>query len=252
MRFDLSRQKSADKHHSQHLRIALHQRNHAAHYARAKQRLRHPADICVFKCQIQRHRSRDSLSARQRHDTRRKRSTNRHHAKRAGFPIQLIPPRNRQRRAVIKDAQSCSSDRCQRHNNHFINVAEACYGGRCKFRQKNRSRHRHPFSRFGPKPGAQPKQRTNRQLPAPRQFAKAVLGGKTQHHTHKSGRHAKALSQQYRKHRALTAVSAARKPCKRERRHHRRAKRALTPCTARTQRSFNSSQETVLYTSVVH
>ena len=56
----------------------------------------------------------------------------------------------------------------------------------------------------------------------------------------------------YRKHRALTAVSAARKPRKRERRHHRRAKRALNPCTARTQRSFNSSQETVLYTSVVH
>ena len=63
---------------------------------------------------------------------------------------------------------------------------------------------------------------------------------------------AKSLPQQHSKHRALTAIPAARKPRKRQNRHHRRAEHPLNQRAAHAQRSFYPGQKPASNVSAAH
>ena len=68
----------------------------------------------------------------------------------------------------------------------------------------------------------------------------------------KARRNAEPLPQQHSKHRALTAIPAARKPRKRQNRHHRRAEHPLNQRAAHAQRSFYPGQKPASNVSAAH
>ena len=169
----------------------------------------------MLQRQVQRHSGSERLTARKGRETRCKRRADRQHANRPRLPVQLVPPGYRQRRAVIQNAEPRARHGRQQNDDDFIPVSNARHRRGRQLDQKNRRGHRHPIGRFRPKPRAQPKQCADGELPAARQRPGSILRGKTQHNTRKARRNAEPLPQQHSKHRALTAVSAAREPRKR-------------------------------------
>ena len=223
LRLDLPGDEPARYEHRQRLHVPKTDGQHAAHHARAQQRLLRPADIGVLERQIQRQRAADGLAPGQRQHARDERRAHRHHAQGTRLAVELVPPLHGERRAAVEHAQRARRDGRQQRCGDGIHARDARERKGTQLAQRHRRRHCQPALPPGPQPGAQPEQHADGQLPAAQQRARAIADHEARHHAEKRRRHAASQPQQHGEHRRLAGIAAAGELRCREHGHHPRA-----------------------------